>query len=250
MAVKTKRSYGGSRKSRRNPFLRIRIPAIFLERHLLPGWILVAVVVLLLLPNILIGTASVAGNVIRSVPSAVAGIPRWFGGLFAAPSSIAPLFTSEVEHWSGDISRWAAEYELDPNLIATVMQIESCGHPTVSSYAGAQGLFQVMPFHFLTGENQLDPNTNAMRGMNFLNQCIDYADGDFGLAMACYNGGPSMTSRPFADWPEQTQRYYNWGTGIYRDAAQNANSSETITRWLDAGGINLCNQAAGVLGIQ
>ena len=84
----------------------------------------------------------------------------------------------------GDILRWAETYDLDPNLLATVMQIESCGHPTVSSHAGAQGLFQVMPMHFASDEDQLDPNTNAMRGASVLNSCLDMADGDAAMAMA------------------------------------------------------------------
>ena len=37
---------------------------------------------------------------------------------------------------------------LDPDIIATIIQIESCGNPAARSTAGAQGLFQVMPFHF------------------------------------------------------------------------------------------------------
>src|SRR5690606_6861661 len=94
------------------------------------------------------------------------------------PSSIAPLFTSEVDNWADDIGRWATQYGLDPNLLATVMQIESCGDDTVSSHAGAQGLFQVMPLHFSEGEVYTDPDTNAMRSANFLNQCLGWANGD------------------------------------------------------------------------
>jgi soluble lytic murein transglycosylase-like protein len=163
---------------------------------------------------------------------------------------IAPLFTREVRHWSGDIQRWAAEYKLDPNLLATVMQIESCGHPTVSSYAGAQGLFQVMPFHFSPGENQLDPETNGRHGADVLQQCLlNFANGDPGLAMACYNGGPSVVSKPYTSWSAQTQRYYIWGMGIYTDATANQSQSVTLDLWLNAGGKILCQQAAGVLGI-
>ena len=75
---------------------------------------------------------------------------------------LAPFFAPAVQHWSDEINRWAAQHEVDPHLLATVMQIESCGHPTVISNAGARGLFQVMPFHFAAGEDMLDPDTNAM----------------------------------------------------------------------------------------
>ena len=159
------------------------------------------------------------------------------------------MFTSTVEYWDNRLSRWGSQYSLDPNLLATVMQIESCGDSNVSSNAGAQGLFQVMPFHFAAGENQLDPDTNAMRGASFLNECLGWANGDSGLAMACYNGGPSVIGQPFASWLPETQRYYTWGTTIYADARQNKSSSDALTRWLDAGGVNLCRRAANSLGI-
>ena len=75
----------------------------------------------------------------------------------AAVFLIASTFTPEVQRWSGKIGSWSDEYGLEPNLMATVMQIESCGHPTVSSPSGAQGLFQVMPFHFASDESMTDP---------------------------------------------------------------------------------------------
>lgn len=170
--------------------------------------------------------------------------------VFSAPASlgmIAPMFSPEVRYWERDISRWAGAHSLDPNLLATVMQIESCGHPTVASSAGAQGLFQVMPFHFSTGENMLDPDTNARRGADFLAYCLDYADGNVGLALGCYNGGPSVVTRAFETWPAETQRYYVWGTTIYQEASQGVYSSGALQAWLNAGGSGLCQRAAGAL---
>ncbi|MBZ0297461.1 MAG: transglycosylase SLT domain-containing protein [Anaerolineae bacterium] len=172
------------------------------------------------------------------------------GWLNPQPTEIAPLFTREVDYWAGDIERWAQEYDLDPNLLATVMQIESCGHPTVSSSAGAQGLFQVMPFHFSEGENQLDPDTNARRGAGVLKSCLnDFASGDAAMALVCYNGGPGAISQSYTQWDDQVRRYYMWGTGIYADALTNQSSSPTLDRWLNAGGGVLCQWAAAELGI-
>ena len=170
--------------------------------------------------------------------------------VFSAPASlgmIAPMFSPEVRYWERDISRWAGAHNLDPNLLATVMQIESCGHPTIGSSAGAQGLFQVMPFHFSAGENMRDPDTNARRGADFLAYCMDYANEDVGLALGCYNGGPSVVTRAFNTWPAETQRYYVWGTTIYQEASQGLASSGALQAWLDAGGSGLCRRAAGEL---
>ncbi|MBI3361154.1 MAG: hypothetical protein HY023_08590, partial [Chloroflexi bacterium] len=43
-------------------------------------------------------------------------------------ANLSPLFTPEVRHWEKDIVKWSAAYGIDPNLVATVMQIESCGN--------------------------------------------------------------------------------------------------------------------------
>lgn len=166
--------------------------------------------------------------------------------LFTVPrdARIAPLFTPQVQYWQDEIVRWSTTNEIDPNLMATIMQIESCGHPTVISHAGAQGLFQVMPFHFSNTENMLDPDTNAQRSANFIRECTGYANGDVGLILGCYNGGPSVVRRPFNTWPHETQRYYVWGLGIYYDAVQSVSQSQNLNNWLNAGGTNLCSRAS------
>lgn len=157
--------------------------------------------------------------------------------------ALAPFFAPAVRHWSDEIKLWSAQQDVDPHLLATVMQIESCGHPTVISNAGAQGLFQVMPFHFEAGEDMLDPTTNAKRGASFLNYCAGAADGVVGLALACYNGGPSVLKRAREDWSHETQKYYRWGVGIYSDAVAGAATSATFDQWLAAGGERLCASA-------
>ena len=128
--------------------------------------------------------------------------------------SISPVFTPQVHLWSAEISHWALEYNLDPNLIALVMQIESCGHPRVHSPAGAQGLFQVMPFHFTQGEDPLDPQTNARRGLLYLARSLDLSNGQIDLALAGYNGGHGVIDRDPNTWAPETHRYVQWGTGI------------------------------------
>ncbi len=161
----------------------------------------------------------------------------------AKDAKLAEFFAPAVQRWSADIGSWAERYEVDARLLATVMQIESCGHPTVVSNAGARGLFQVMPYHFADNENMLDPETNAMRGSAFLKQCRDASDGVIGLTLACYNGGPSVINQPRERWPAQTRSYYRWGVGIYSDAAAGKRRSETLDQWLAAGGERLCASA-------
>jgi len=165
----------------------------------------------------------------------------------AQSTELAAFLAPSVRYWSRDIGRWAGEHGLDPQLLATVMQIESCGHPAVLSPAGAQGLFQVMPFHFAEGESMLDPATNAKRGAGFLKQCYSQAGGVIGLTLACYNGGASVIGKQPREWHRETQQYYRWGVGIYSDAASNTEESATYQQWLAAGGQGLCDRAEAEL---
>ncbi|MCB8944686.1 MAG: lytic transglycosylase domain-containing protein [Ardenticatenaceae bacterium] len=167
----------------------------------------------------------------------------------AVNGRISPIFSREVKYWEREILQWSAERDLDPNMAATIMQIESCGDMGAISHAGAQGLFQVMPFHFTPGENTLDPHTNARRGLDFFVEQLGRF-GDVNLAFAAYNGGPGNAVKRFEEWPHETQRYYYWSQGIYADAQAGLTTSTRLQEWMEAGGASLCNQAAARLGIQ
>ncbi len=158
-------------------------------------------------------------------------------------SALAPFFTPEVRYWEKDILVWSQTHQLDANLIATVMQIESCGDPFARSPAGASGLFQVMPYHFAAGENPFDVSTNAMRGLSYLRRALERSGGDVRLALAIYNGGPARLEQEERWWPAETQRYVYWGSGIYEDARSGAESSPRLQEWLERGGYGLCLQA-------
>lgn len=181
-------------------------------------------------------------NVAATTEEVVAAPPAVGGG-------IAPLFTAEVQHWAPQIVAWATAAGIDPNMAATVMQIESCGDPNAVSGSGAQGLFQVMPFHFSPGEVMQDPDTNAFRGMAYLALGMEQTGGDTSRTFAGYNGGHGTAARSWDTWPAETQRYYVWSTGIYEDAVAGSASSETLDQWLAAGGAGLCRQAAERLGL-
>ncbi len=209
--------------------------------HLMPLWVLV-VGPLLLGPLSTLPRAQAAGNVpLSTLPAAPAtGAPR---------RHIAPLFMPEVRYWETQIVAWAEAAGLDPDLVATVMQIESCGDPEAVSSAGARGLFQVMPFHFQPDEAMHDPQTNALRGLAYLARALQLANGDVRLALAGYNGGHSVIGMDAAQWPAETQRYVHWGSGIYADARAGLSESPTQAAWLAAGGASLCRQAHARLGL-
>lgn len=166
------------------------------------------------------------------------------GDLEDVPPVLAIVFTPEVHYWEDEIIAWAQEHDLDHNLVATVMQIESCGDPEAISPSGAMGLFQVMPYHFAEGEDPFDPDTNALRGLTYLTTNLEEVNGHVGLALAGYNGGHLALWGDWETWSTETRSYFRWGSGIYREAAAGWESSPTLQAWLRAGGTSLCGQAA------
>jgi soluble lytic murein transglycosylase-like protein len=165
-----------------------------------------------------------------------------------AAGGISPIFRAEVQYWAGSIVQWANAAGLDPNLAATVMQIESCGDPRAKSGAGAMGLFQVMPYHFQPGENPYAPETNALRGLAYLASSLQTAHGDARLALAGYNGGIGVIARAEFNWAAETRRYVQYGAPIYDDARSGATFSYMLDEWYKRYGVNLCRQASQRLG--
>lgn len=164
-------------------------------------------------------------------------------------TSLSPIFTPEIHYWAVSIAKWAAAAGLDPNLAATVMQIESCGDPRATSRAGAMGLFQVMPYHFKAGENPYQPDTNALRGLGYLKRSFDTAGGNARLALAGYNGGVGVISRGEWTWAAETARYVKYGFPIYEDARRGVTTSASLNEWYGRYGAGLCRQAAQRIGL-
>lgn len=162
---------------------------------------------------------------------------------------ISPVFSPQIQHWAPQIVAWSAQHGLDPDIAATIMQIESCGDPQAGSSAGAQGLFQVMPFHFTAGESMLDPDTNAARGLAYYAERLQQTGGDIFQAFAGYNGGHVAAAGNWNTWANETQRYYTWSKGIYEEAKSGATTSATLQQWMQAGGASLCQQASNRLNL-
>jgi soluble lytic murein transglycosylase-like protein len=168
------------------------------------------------------------------------------GANLGIPGAVSQIFRPAVQYWSGSIVTWAASAGLDPNLVATVMQIESCGDPRALSRAGAMGLFQVMPYHFAAGDDPYNPDTNAARGLAYLKRSLAAANGNARLALAGYNGGIGVIGHPESTWASETRHYALVGSGIYADASSGMTTSPRLEAW---GGAGLCPQANARLGI-
>lgn len=135
----------------------------------------------------------------------------------------------------GDLIRSVAtRHDLDPLLMAAVVETESSFNPRAISHRGATGLMQVLPSTAaLEQEALLDPETNLEQGALYLRRLLRRYDGDLELALAAYNAGPGNVRRyggvpPF----KETQRYVDKVLGRYvahhQQVWQDNDSADTL----------------------
>ena len=108
------------------------------------------------------------------------------------------------------IHKKAQKYDVDPALVAAVVETESRFHPTARSSVGAQGLMQLMPRtgHWLGAKNLYDPEQNVDAGVRYLKYLQDRFNGNLKNAIAAYNGGEGNVQRYGGVPPFQETRSY------------------------------------------
>jgi hypothetical protein len=95
--------------------------------------------------------------------------------------------------WDDLVTHEARKAKVPPQLALALMKQESGGKPDVTSAAGAQGLMQLMPPTAASlGVDPADPVQNIRGGVTYLRQQLDATQGDVGLALARYHGGPDL----------------------------------------------------------
>jgi soluble lytic murein transglycosylase-like protein len=86
----------------------------------------------------------------------------------------------------------SSTYQLDPDLVTSVIRAESNFNIRARSPKGAQGLMQLMPQTAaqLGVENAFDPQANVEAGTRYLRQLLERYNFDLIKALAAYNAGP------------------------------------------------------------
>ena len=91
----------------------------------------------------------------------------------------------------------ARKYDVDPALVAAVIETESRFHPQARSRVGARGLMQLMPKtgRWMGARNLNDPDQNIDAGVKYLKYLQGRFDGNLNKAIAAYNAGEGNVRR-------------------------------------------------------
>jgi len=108
------------------------------------------------------------------------------------------------------VDRISASHSLPPQLVHSVIKVESNYNPSAVSPKGAQGIMQLMPAtaRRFGVANAFDPIENIEGGARYLKYLLDLYGGDYRLALAAYNAGEGAVEKYGAVPPYPETRNY------------------------------------------
>lgn len=170
---------------------------------------------------------------IESLPSSSPQTPA------ATPAQPAPEKLSSQE-MRPMLAHAGAAYDIDTDLLASVIRAESDGHARAVSHAGAQGLMQLMPTTAaeMGVANSFAPGENIQGGTAYLNEMLIRYHDNLSLALAAYNAGPAAVDRwhgipPYAEtraYVERVIHEYNRRYELRRREHQEARLAQQPAR--------------------
>ena len=121
--------------------------------------------------------------------------------------------------YSEEIREMAARHGVAPDLVESVIRVESAFNPRAVSNKGAQGLMQLMPYtaRNLNVTNAFDPNENVDAGVRHLKALLQNYNGNLELSLAAYNAGSGAVDRNKGIPPyRETREYVRKITDLYQ----------------------------------
>jgi hypothetical protein len=158
------------------------------------------------------------GAVIRAARSAASEVNTYLDTKTQSHQALNRAFTPQ--DIDAAIDEAAARHHVDPNLVRSVVKVESNFNPNAVSRKGAMGLMQLMPStaRSLNVSNPYDPQQNVDAGVRHLKRLLDSYGGDVRLSLAAYNAGSGAVARS-AGIPNfrETQNYVRRITTLYNN---------------------------------
>ena len=167
-----------------------------------------------------------SGAVMRAARSAASEVNTYLDGRKQADPAKPHNYQSlNVGFTQADIDaaieEAAKRHNVDPNLVRSVIKVESNFNPNAVSRKGAMGLMQLMPAtaRSLNVSNPFDPQQNVDAGVRHLRKLLDSYGGDVRLSLAAYNAGAGAVARS-AGVPRfgETRNYVRRITQLYAGA--------------------------------
>jgi Transglycosylase SLT domain len=163
-----------------------------------------------------------SGAVMRAARSAASEVSSYLGDKSRQSS---PAFSHQAlnvgftqANIDAAIDEAATRHNVDPNLVRSVVKVESNFNPNAVSRKGAMGLMQLMPAtaRSLNVSNPFDPQQNVDAGVRHLKQLLENYGGDVRLSLAAYNAGAGAVARS-AGIPRfaETRNYVRRITELY-----------------------------------
>jgi len=157
-----------------------------------------------------------SGAVMRAARSAASEVNTYLDGRAQSHQTLNRAFTQQDIDAAIDAA--AARHNVDPNLVRSVVKVESNFNPNAVSRKGAMGLMQLMPStaRSLNVSNPFDPQQNVDAGVRHLRKLLDSYGGNVPLSLAAYNAGSGAVARS-AGVPHfrETQNYVRRITSLY-----------------------------------
>jgi soluble lytic murein transglycosylase-like protein len=126
------------------------------------------------------------------------------------------------------ISDSARAHGVAPELVASVIAVESNFNPNAVSWRSARGLMQLMPQTAARfGVTRVfDPQQNIDAGTRYLKELLLRYNGDLALTLAAYNAGPDRVGQYRSVPPyRETREYVRRVTEKFRKAYRASNQS-------------------------
>lgn len=122
-----------------------------------------------------------------------------------------------IEKYDDAIEAASKKFNVDKQLIKSVILTESAGKVDAKSHANAKGLMQLMDSTAteMGVDNPWNPTENIFGGTKYLSKMLKQYKGDTDLALAAYNAGPGNVSKyngipPFKETQNYVKRVNNY----------------------------------------
>jgi Transglycosylase SLT domain/Domain of unknown function (DUF4124) len=156
---------------------------------------------------------------------------------------------AQLQEINSIVDQVSSKENVDPELIRSIIAVESDYDPHAVSSKGAMGLMQLMPgtAQELGVTNPFDIRQNIRGGVSYLKYLLNEFGGDLRLSLAAYNAGQHAVEHSHGV-PRivETQNYVRKVTRLYRPgespagnskAAQNDPPPAPIYQYVDAQGV-------------